>query len=156
MEHKSLTALIVCIAFSISATAYAQSGSGGAGARPDQRPAGTQRDTRSMREQAESRREQAELKRQRAEAKNRSAQARTEHPLNENAADAAFRAGENAESGSSAEMLKRRDERKAIHDEYRDSREPGQEGANPDQDKDDAAEQQKVKAKKSWWKFWGE
>ena len=155
MKHKVLTALLASIALGMSAAADAQGRSGGAGAKPD-RPAGAQRDAGAMRERAESRREEAELRRERAEANNRSEQARAEHPPNENANEAAFRAEANAEGNRSAEMLERRDERKAIQEEYRADREPGQEGADRDQDKDGIGEQQKAKAKKPWWRFWGE
>lgn len=53
----------------------------------------------------------------------------------------------NKGSERSQEMRARRDERKAIQEEYRSDPEPGQEGW----DKEDGQS-----AKKPWWKFWGD
>ena len=55
------------------------------------------------------------------------------------------------------EMRARRDERKAIQEEYKSDRTAGQEAvsaAGSDDDSDEAADKAKDKPKKSWWKFW--
>jgi hypothetical protein len=60
-------------------------------------------------------------------------------------------------SEQAQEMRARRDERKAIQEEYRSARTPRQEADAapiPDDDVDEAAEDAKGKAKKPWWKFW--
>lgn len=64
--------------------------------------------------------------------------------------------GENDMRGNerAQEMRARRDERKAIKEEYRASREPGQEGVGQDQRHAEGGKPEK--AKKPWWKFWGE
>ena len=60
-------------------------------------------------------------------------------------------------SEQAQEMRARRDERKAIQEEYKSDRTPGQEADSapiPDDDVDEAAKDAKEKPKKSWWKFW--
>lgn len=158
MKHKLLSVCLIGAVLGISTAAYSQARPGGAGNKPGQPPsAGQQRETESMRQQAETRRQEAEAKRAEAEAKSRSELSRAEHPPNEHAADAAFSAEENATgSETAATMRERRDEGKAIKEEYRSNREPGQEGIGPDADTEDAADEQKQKAKKPWWKFWGD
>ncbi len=51
-------------------------------------------------------------------------------------------------SETAMEMRERRDERREIMDDYRETREPGQEGrSNPD-------DREEAPAKKRWWRFW--
>lgn len=60
-------------------------------------------------------------------------------------------------SEQAQEMRARRDERKAIKEEYKSDRTPGQEADSApirDDDIDESAEVAKDKPKKSWWKFW--
>jgi hypothetical protein len=60
-------------------------------------------------------------------------------------------------SEQAQEMRARRDERKAIREEYKSDRTPGQEADSapiPGDDVDAAAEDAKEKPKKPWWKFW--
>ena len=158
MKRKLLAASLVWVAVAASTVTYAQGRPAGAGNDRGQRPsAGQQRNVDSMRQQADLRRQEAEAKRAEAEAKNRSEQSRAEHPPNEQAADAAISAEENAGGGdTAAEMRDRRDESKAIKEEYKSNREPGQEGANRDSDSENVADEQKAKAKKPWWKLWGD
>lgn len=56
----------------------------------------------------------------------------------------------------SQEMRERRDERTQIKEEYRGNRENGQEGADLDRDDEALMDEQQKKAKKPWWKFWGD
>ena len=51
-------------------------------------------------------------------------------------------------SETAIEMRARRDERTQIMEEYRVTREPGQEGRRESEDNDEAP------AKKRWWRFW--
>lgn len=51
-------------------------------------------------------------------------------------------------SETAIEMRERRDERVQIMEEYRETREPGQEGRSEPEDRE------KQPAKKRWWKFW--
>jgi len=156
MKHKILTLFVVGLALSISAEAYSQGRSAGAGKNQGQRPTTGQYDKRdTQRERAEIRRLEAEGKRATAEAQNRSEQMRGENPPNEHADDAAFSAEQNVRGNERAEeMHDHRDEGKAIKEQYREGREPGQEGADSDAGKADVADEQQEKAKKPWWKFW--
>lgn len=54
------------------------------------------------------------------------------------------------------EMRARRDERTAIKEEYDANRDKGDEGVDRELDAEDRDEEQKEKAKKPWWKFWGD
>lgn len=157
MNQKFLPVCLIGVALTVSSAAYSQGRPGGAGGNPGQRPpAGQERNAESMRQQAETRRQEAEARRAEAEEKNRSELSRAEHPPNEDAADAALSVEDRAGGSDTAvEMRNRRDERKAIKEEYRDGREPGQEGANRDGDEESVADEQKEKAQKPWWKFWG-
>lgn len=70
-----------------------------------------------------------------------------------------LRGRENAETRgneTSQEMRARRDERKQIKDEYKEGREAGQEGVDLDNDPEERTKEQQEKAKKPWWKFWGD
>ena len=156
MKQNLFVVGFVLFAVALWGAAQAQGRPDGAGRDQNQRPtAGQQRDANAMRRQAEQRRLEAEARRAEAEAKSRAEQSRTEHPQNEHAADAAMAAAENADGEETAsEMRARRDERKVIQEEYRDNREPGQEGIASDEASEDTAEEQNEKAKKSWWKFW--
>ena len=51
-------------------------------------------------------------------------------------------------SETAIEMRARRDERTQIMEEYRETREPGQEGRRESEDREEQP------AKKRWWKFW--
>ena len=51
-------------------------------------------------------------------------------------------------SETAIEMRERRDERGQIMEEYRETREPGQEGRSAPENREEAP------AKKRWWKFW--
>jgi len=70
--------------------------------------------------------------------------------------------GEDAETKGNEraqEMRARRDERKAIKEEYKSDQKAGQEVDSAplsDDDSDEAVEGAKEKSKKSWWKFWEE
>lgn len=155
---------LVLAAITVDTSAHAQGRPAGAGQGTANRPTATQPNERSaMRQQAETRRQEAEARRQeaatrRAEAEtmNRSERLHADHPPNEHAADEAFAADEiSGGSDNAGEMRDRRDARKAIQEEYRGNRVPGQEGADPDSDKETVADEQKAKSKKPWWKFWG-
>ena len=54
------------------------------------------------------------------------------------------------------EMRAHRDERMAIKEEYDADRASGDEGADRELDAADRDEEHKEKAKKPWWKFWGD
>jgi hypothetical protein len=51
-------------------------------------------------------------------------------------------------SETATEMRERRDERTQIMEEYRETREPGQEGRSAPEDREEQP------AKKRWWRFW--
>lgn len=96
------------------------------------------------RERGEEMREEAEQMRERAE---------------EGAGQDGLRGQENAATRGnekSQEMRERRDERTQIKEEYRGDRENGQEGADLDRDDEALMDEQQKKAKKPWWKFWGD
>lgn len=96
------------------------------------------------RERAEEMREEAERMRERAD---------------DGAGQDGLRGHDNAASRGnekSQEMRERRDERKQIKEEYRGDRENGQEGADLDSDDESLADEEQKKAKKPWWKFWGD
>ena len=159
MKQNLLALMFFGAALAASGAADAQGRPEGAGNSGGQRPpVSQQRDTQPMREQAEMRRKEAEAGRAEAEAKARSEAARAEHPPNEHATVEASEAADNARGGNetASEIRNRRDERKAIQEEYRGSRDPGQEGAGPDADSDAVAAGRQQKAKKPWWKFWGD
>lgn len=171
MTHRLLTISFAMTALAVSSIADAQGRSGGARDGAGNRPSETQRDMTSMQEQAderraeaeehslesEQRRLEAEAKRAEGEAHNLSEQARAEHAPNEKANEAAMSAERNGMGNEkAAEMRARRDEGKAIKEDYRATREPGQEGVDSDEAGEEAADDQKAKAKKPWWKFWGD
>lgn len=84
---------------------------------------------------------------------------RAEEMREEGAGQDGLRGQENAASRGnekSQEMRERRDERKQIKEEYRGDRENGQEGADLDRDNEALVDEQQKKAKKPWWKFWGD
>lgn len=69
------------------------------------------------------------------------------------------KAGKQSSGNETAnEMRARRDERKAIQEEYRSSRTPGQERADASAiaESDDPGDAAAKKPKKPWWKFWGD
>jgi hypothetical protein len=156
MKQKLLNVGLVVLVLTLSSLANAQGKSGGAG--QGQRPtAGQQHNDESGQQQMDERRQEAEDRRAEAETKSREELSRAEHAPDEHAADAAAAAEQNVQGNeTAAEMRARSDERKAIKEEYHGDREPGQEGVDPDDAGEDAADEQKEKAKKPWWKFWGD
>lgn len=99
--------------------------------------------------------ERAEIAREQAE------RARDGNVAGDSAADGEdpLRGRENAETRgneTSQEMRARRDERKQIKDEYKEEREAGQEGVDLEIDSEERTKEQQEKAKKPWWKFWGD
>lgn len=77
--------------------------------------------------------------------------------LNDKQSEERLGGAENAASrGSekSQEMRDRRDQRKQIMDEHREGAPAAADGVDPDADSEQQAEEKK--AKKPWWKFWGD
>lgn len=108
--------------------------------------AGAEREQEWAAEQAESAREEAE------ELAERERERAAEHG-HEDAAQR-LRGAENAPSRgneTSQEMRSQRDERKEIMSDYRDG-----EGVPAEGDGEPGADEEKAKAKKPWWKFWGD
>lgn len=158
MNRMILLAFVAGLAMAVSTAASAQGRPDGAGNSAGQRASAGQQDKRdAQRERAEIRRLEAEAKKAEAEVHNRSRQMRAENPPDEHADDAAFSAEQNADGQARAEQMReRRDEGKAIKEQYKDDREPGMEGVGSALDKEDDAEKQQQKEKKPWWKFWGD
>lgn len=149
---------LIAVVLAFSSMVHAQGRPTGPGGNQSQRPTpAQQRDADAERQRSEERRQEEETRRTEAEAKSRADQSRAEHPPNEHSADAATDTEANASGAEKAEEMRaRRDERKTVQEEYRADREPGQEGANSEEAGKDVDEGQKEKAKKPWWKFWGD
>jgi colicin import membrane protein len=163
MKHMLLTGCAVVISLTMSISVFAQGRPADAGSNSQQTQSEQQPNTSdAKRERAEMKRLEAEAKRAEAEAHNQSEAMRAEHLPNERANDAVDAAEHNADRSENAggekadEMGARRDEGKAIKEQYRDDREAGQEGANLDDDEAETAGEQQKKAKKPWWKLWGD
>jgi hypothetical protein len=143
--------LIVVLALCLSAAnSYAQG-------KPDKE---MRQQNVEVREYAEDRAKDArEEAKERAEDAREEAEERTESSR-EHAKEVVESRGEHDEaahgSEQAQEMRTRRDERKAIMNDAKESREAGQEGVGPDADAEDQPADQKEKAKKPWWKFWGD
>lgn len=111
--------------------------------------------TNEMRQRADSAREDAEERvereRERAEEMRQEAEEQGNRDGLRGQENAATRGNE-----KSQEMRARSDERKEIKNQYRENLEPGQEGADLELDAEDRGDDQQKKAKKPWWKFWGD
>ena len=131
---KSRLVMLSIAGLACAATISAAPGQGagqGAGqrdAKPPQAQKQTQpREQKAVEEQVRVHRDEAEGKAARAEE-----QVRTRE----------MREGDSAGDQRSAEMQARQQERKEIHEEYKEAARSG--------------EGEKVKGKKPWWKFWGD
>lgn len=139
--------LIACSAF---ANAQDRPAAGGQRANPSQ-----QSDAATAEKKTEERRKEAEARRTEAEEQNRSMEMRAGKTPEELAEEGKARGESAMNAGATGEQMReRRDERKAIQDAYRENREAGEDGANPEAEEQDEDEDQKDKEKKPWWKFW--
>ena len=175
--HILATTVLVCAALA-SPVAFAQGKSGGKPEKADRQMAAQAEQRMQKREDmrkrgdeerdaAQERAEQArdaseqreEQARERAEYAREEAEEMAEREMAEDRYQGDASGQDNAATRGnekSQEMRARRDERKEIMEEYRDGREAGDDGIDQDAEREEIAEEQQAKAKKPWWKFWGD